>query len=802
MNKLFSIGFWSATARFILRNRTFILIGIVLFTMFMAMQWKHMRFTYTEANLLPDDHEINQEYNAFLDQFGEEGNLIVYGVKDSMLFTPENFKAWNDLSKSFQEAPEVDVSLSLGDIQKLEKRKDSASFVMVPLVQDSVFTKESLSKLQYELFTKLPFYKGLVYSPDKQSVRTALYLKKDIVNTPVRKAFIEEQVIPKIKAFENQTGIKVHTSGMPYIRTLNSQNIVDEIGVFIGAALGITSLIFFLFFRSFRATFISMVTVIIGVMWSFGVLGLLHYEITVLTALIPPLIIVIGIPNCIFLINKYQQEIKQHGNQAKSLQRVIAKVGNATLMTNVTTASGFATFILTNSQLLKEFGIVASINIIAIFLLSLFIIPIIYSYMAVPKDKHLKHLNREWINRFVDWMENMVRKRRIAIYLVSVTVLCLSIIGIYNIKISGSMIEDMPKKTAFFKDIRFFEKEFEGIMPLEILVDTKRKKGVMKLATLKRMNELQEYIEEFPEFSDPLSVVALVKYSKQAYYNGNPEYYQLPNSQERSFILSYAKSSAGSTNLLKSYVDTTGQFARITTFMKDTGTERFDRIEEDLKAKAAKIFPEERYNVSFTGKALVFQKGTKYLVNNLIISLSLAIFLIALFMAWMFRSFRMILVSLLPNLLPLIITAGLMGFLGVPIKPSTILVFSIAFGISVDDTIHFLAKYRQELIANNWKIKKSVYAALQETGVSMFYTSIVLFFGFSVFTISSFGGTVALGALVSVTLVFAMLANLMLLPSLLLSLEKSIANKETLRKPSLRILPENMEEEEEISEEI
>ena len=534
-----------------------------------------------------------------------------------------------------------------------------------------------------------------------------------------------------------------------------------------------------------------MITVIIGVMWAFGILGLLHYEITVLTALIPPLIIVIGIPNCIFLINKYQQEIKQHGNQAKSLQRVISKVGNATLMTNVTTASGFATFILTNSQLLKEFGIVASINIIAIFLLSLFIIPIMYSYMAVPKNKHLKHLNKRWINAFVDWMEKTVREHSISIYICAILLLCLSIIGIYNIKISGSIIEDMPKKTSFYKDIKFFEQEFEGIMPLEILVDTKREKGVMKLATLKRIDELQEYIEEIPEFSKPLSIVELVKYSKQAYYNDNPEYYQLPNSQEQTFLLSYAKSSASSANLLKSYVDTTGQYARITTFMKDTETERFDRIEEDLLTKIDKIFPENRYSVSLTGKALVFQKGTKYLVTNLIISLSLAILLIALFMAWMFRSFRMILVSLIPNLLPLIITAGLMGFLGVPIKPSTILVFSIAFGISVDDTIHFLAKYRQELTANNWQIKKSVYAALRETGLSMFYTSIVLFFGFSVFTISSFGGTVALGALVSITLLFAMLANLLLLPALLLSLERSIANKKTLKKPSLEIIPTN-----------
>ena len=757
-----------------------------------------MRFTYTEANMLPDDHQVNTAYNTFLDTFGEEGNLIIYGVKDSLLFSPSNFSAWNVLSKELGQAPEVDLTLSIGDLQKLKKRTDSIGFEMVPLVRDSILSEKQLKKLQYELFEKLPFYNGLVYSPDKKSVRTAVYLKKDIVNTPARKIFIEQVLIPKIAAFEKQTGMKVYTSGMPYIRTLNSQNIIDEIGMFIGAAVIVTSIIFFFFFRSYRATFISMITVIIGVLWAFGILGLLKYEITVLTALIPPLIIVIGIPNCIFLINKYHQEIKQHGNQAKSLQRVIAKVGNATLMTNVTTASGFATFILTNSQLLKEFGIVASICIIAIFLLCLLIIPIVYSFMAVPKNKHLNHLNKRWINRFVDWMENKVRHNRIAIYMISIGLLCVSIIGIYNIKISGSLVEDMPKKTEFFKSIRFFEKEYKGIMPLEILVDTKRKKGVMKLATLKRMNELQEYIEEFPEFSQSLSVVDLVKYSKQAYYNGNPEYYQLPNSQERSFILSYAKSSTKDTNLLKSYVDSTGQFARITTFMKDIGTERFDRIEEDLKAKALKIFPQERYNVSFTGKALLFQKGTKYLVKNLIISLSLAILLIALFMAWMFRSFRMILVSLIPNLLPLIITAGLMGFLGVPIKPSTILVFSIAFGISVDDTIHFLAKYRQELIANNWKIKKSVYAALRETGVSMFYTSIVLFFGFSVFTISSFGGTVALGALVSVTLVFAMLANLMLLPSLLLSLEKSIANKQTLKKPALGILPENMEEEQEL----
>jgi predicted RND superfamily exporter protein len=570
---------------------------------------------------------------------------------------------------------------------------------------------------------------------------------------------------------------------------MNSQNIIDEIGMFVGLALLITSLIFWLFFRSYRATFITMLVVSIGVVWALGFIGWFEYEISILMALIPPLIIVIGVPNAIFLINKYQQEVKKHGNQAKSLQRVISKIGNATLMTNITTASGFATFIFTNSQLLNEFGIIASINILAIFILSLLIIPIIYSFMHKPKEKHLEHLERKWIYAIVNWMERTVRHQRIAIYISTVCIIVVSIIGVYMIRVSGSLIEDMPKGKEFYKDILFFEQEFGGIMPLEILIDTKRKKGVMNLATLKRMNKLEEEIDEIPELSKSISILNMVKYSKQAFYNGNPKYYQLPTEQEKNFILAYTNNSDGNSDMLKNFVDSTGQYARITTFMKDIGTDKMENIEQRIQDKVANVFPEDRYEVSLTGKALVFLKGTNYLVKNLVISLSLAIFLISVFMAFMFRSYKMIIISLVPNILPLLITAGLMGYLGVPIKPSTILVFSIAFGISVDDTIHFLAKYRQELIFHKWNVRKSVYSALRETGVSMFYTSIVLFFGFLVFTVSSFGGTKALGGLVSVTLLFAMVSNLLLLPSLLLSLESRIANKKTLKKPAISIIP-------------
>ncbi|WP_420402108.1 efflux RND transporter permease subunit [Flagellimonas sp.] len=783
-------GFWPTVARLILRNRILILLGVAAFTVFLAMQWKNMQFSNTEANILPDDHPATVQYNAFKSIFGEEGNAIVLAIRDSALFTPSNFNRWNKLSKQLDAFPEIDYVISTDNLKVLKKDNEQQVFVMEPLIQEVPQTEEEINAIRTHLFKELPFYDNLIYNAESETIQTIIYLDKDIMNTAVRNEFILNDLGDLVKIFEEETNLDVRVSGMPYIRTWNTKSIVDEIGIFIVAALLVTSLIFFFFFRSFRATFISMFVVIIGVMWAFGILGLFQYEITILTALIPPLIIVIGIPNCIFLINKYQQEVKKHGNQALSLQRVISKIGNATLMTNITTASGFATFIILDSDLLKEFGIVASINIVGIFILSLLIIPILYSFMPLPKTKHLKHLNKKWIDMFVNWMEHIVRNHRIGVYITSVIVLVLSIIGIYQIEITGSRIEDLPKNTHYFKDIRFFEEEFDGIMPMEIVVDTKRKNGVTKPATLRRMDQLGTVIEEIPELSKPVSVVNLVKYSKQAFYNGIPKYYQLPTSQENTFIMDVVRKSSSDGDLLESFVDSTGQTARLTTYMRDVKIDRMEEIEKDVQESITKFFPSERFNVYMTGKALLFLKGTRYLVKNLLLSLALAIGLISLFMAYLFRSFRMIVISLVPNLLPLVITAGVMGYLGVPIKPSTILVFSIAFGISVDDTIHFLAKYRQELATHKWHIKRSVYAALRETGVSMFYTSIVLFFGFSVFIISSFGGTKALGGLVSATLLFAMLANLILLPSLLLSLERSIANKQVLKKPQIDILPQ------------
>ena len=790
MRKLLN-NFWIFVARLVLRNR-YLFIGLFVgITIFLAFQWKSIRMTYSEANMLPEDHPISKEYEQFLKLFGEEGNLVVIGVESQGVRTPEQLNSWNALAQDLQKYPQVEGVLSLNTIKELVKDTLEERFITRDFFPKKIASQQELDSLTHELFEQTPVYEGLLYNKSHTTLRMAVSLRKDIINTAIRKDFILHDLKPLIEKYESQMQTPLYVSGMPYIRTLSTEVITGEIGLFIVGALLATCLVLLFFFKSFRAMFISMCSVLIGVMWAFGFLGLFHYEITILTAVIPPLVIVIGIPNCIFLINRYQQEIHKHRYKAMALQRVITKVGNVTLLTNLTTAAGFATFIITESKILKEFGIVSSISILCLYVISLCLIPIIYSFMPLPKERHLKHLSKQWLGGLLGAIERIVKKHRFATFSVAVALLVASIIGIYRMHISGSIIEDMPKSETFYDDILFFEKEFGGIMPLEITVDTGRKNGVMRPATLESMAKLEEYLEDIPEISQPLSVVKLVKYARQAFYNGKAEYFDLPTSQERTFLLSYIKNSNGKADMLRSLVDSTGQTARITVFMKDIGTEKMHHIEEAIAKQTQKLFPEDQYKVRLTGKAYMFTKGTDYLVGNLIQSLLLTIGIIALMMFYMFRSVKMVIISLIPNMLPLLITAGVMGYSGIPLKPSTILVFGIAFGISIDDTIHFLAKYRQELVQNHWKVKRSVYAALRETGISMFYTSIVLFFGFSIFTLSSFGGTKALGGLISTTLLFAMASNLILLPSLLIALERSIANKKTLIEPHIDVLGED-----------
>ena len=607
---------WDIFARLILRNRIFFLVFIFISTLILSTQWKNLKFSYSEANLMPKDHPFNLAYDNFVNVFGEEGNLLIIAVNDSSLFKKNNFNSWIKLSQSFKNKKEINNVIHVGNIPVISKDKIKKEFTVDSILNNSFISDYKVEEFKNTIFQDFPFYENILFNKKSETIQTAIYLDKKIVNNIERIEFINEDFVPLIEKFEKETNLDVKISGMPYIRTMNAQNIMDEIGKFVVIAIIVTIFIFFFFFRSYRATLITLSVVVTGVMWALGILGFLEFEITVLTALIPPLIIVIGVPNCIFLINKYQHEVKKHGNQARSLQRVISKIGNATLMTNITTACGFATFILTDSQILKEFGTVASINIMVIFILSILLIPIIYSFLPLPEKKHLNHLNNDWLNTFVGFLSNTVKKKRIPVFIISILCLCISIVGINKIEISGNLIEDMPKKSGFVKDIKFFEKEFKGILPLEIMIDSRRKNGMMRLGNIKRMNDFHEHILRIPELSSPISIVNLSKYIKQSFYNGNPKYFQLPSSQENTFISTYVKNSDLKIGENNSYIDKNGQIARITTMIGEIDTERMEGIEASLIKGIELYFPSERFDVTLTGKTLGYLKGTKFLIKN------------------------------------------------------------------------------------------------------------------------------------------------------------------------------------------
>lgn len=780
---------WTGIARIILKNRILILIILFLLTLFMGYNARHIQMSYQYAPLLPEDDPAYQEYESFVKSFGNEGNILVIGVKDDDFFTVSHFNNWNRFSDELKNIHGVKSVFSATQAYRLLKNKKEKKFVVMPVFPDKVKYQTDLDSLKRSFFD-LPFYRNIIYNPNTDVYMMAVTLEDKIFHSPERVQLIKD-IVKAGDEYEHYTGNKLHYSGLPYIRIVTAEMIKKELNMFIFLALGVTALIIFLFFRSFKVVMASMLVVGTAVIWALGIQALFGYKVTILTGMIPPLIIVIGIPNTVFLINKYHQEYRNHSNKIKALQRVIRKIGNATFLTNLTTASGFGTFIFTSSRILVEFGVVAAINIIIVFFLSILLIPIIFSFLKGPQERHIKHLDSKVMTSIVNRLVKISLYHRTSVYVITGVILFLGVIGVTKIKTTGFMLDDIPHDNPLYIDLNFFENNFHGMMPLEIVIDTKKPNGAIQASSLRKMDKLQKELAHYPEISSPLSLVEVVKFARQAFYNGKEKYYGVPGNQERNFILSYVgKMKGNNSDIVSSFVDSLKERTRLSYRMEDIGSTKMKELHSNIKATIDSVFTPHKYSTSVTGSSVVFFKGTDYLIRNLFTSLLLAILLIASFMAWMFSSKRMVIVSLIPNLIPLIMTAALMGYFDISIKPSTILVFSIAFGISVDDTIHFLAKYRLELKDTNWSIRAAVVLALRETGVSMIYTSIILFFGFGVFSVSEFGGTVALGILVAITLLFAMFSNLILLPSLLLTLEKIITNR-SFKEPLLQIYDED-----------
>jgi len=780
-------------SRFILRNRLLLMIIIGVITVFMGYMATKIQLSYDFARILPESDPDFKAYESFKKKFGEDGSVMVLGVEDKNFYELAKFRDWYTLGNEIKALDGIEAVVSVARLYSVQRNDSLQKFDVVPIVSKTPSSQAEIDSI-HAAIDNLPFYKDFIQNSETGATLMAITFDRSKLNTKNRIAIVR-QIKERAEAFGEKYKLTVHLSGLPYIRTAITSKIVDEMKMFMVLAVLVTAIVLFVFFRTFQVLFFSMIVVGVGVVWSVGTIALLGYKITILSGLIPPLIIVIGIPNSILLLNKYQVEYSRHFSQAKALARMVQRIGFTTFLANLTTAIGFFVFYFTHSSLLMEFGLVAAINVMSTWLISLFLIPIVFSYLAPPDVKHLKHLNAPRLNNVLDRVENWVYHHPKTIYLTVSIIVVISLIGITKISTNGFVVDDLPKKDPVYVDMKFFESNFKGVLPLEFSINTREEGGALNQVTLQKINRLQKMLVQYPIMSKPLSVVDGIKFSYQAYNDNNPRFYVLPGALQLAEMSSFVGDMKGRGNMFKSFIDSSRQFTRVSVQMADIGSLKMETLMNELRPRVDSIFPADKYETTITGNSLIFLKGNNYMFKNLMESILLAIVLISIIMVTLFMSVRMILISILPSIIPLIITAGLMGYFGISLKPSTILIFSIAFGMASDQTIYFLTKYRHEMRANPvMSISNAVTITIRETGVSMMYTAVILFFGFFIFSASSFGGTAALGKLLSVTLLVSMIANIILLPTFLLSLERRLTTKAFLSEP----LFETHEEEEDI----
>jgi predicted RND superfamily exporter protein len=794
---------WSKLSRFILKSRLLLLLILAAITAFMGYHAQFVKPSFNLANIVPDDDPEMIHFKEFKRMFGEDGNTMAIGLKDSSIYEKTNFRKLSYLTSELEKINGVSHVMGLTNLEMLVKAtvkkngKDEKGFKLEKIFKTPPETNAELDSLLGEA-VKLLVYSGLIINATNGANMILVSIDKDVMNSKIRNDVISD-ILLATEAFQKDTNIVLHHAGLPYVRFTNTVKIKDELEFFLMLSLIVTGLILFLFFRSWQAVLFPLIIIGIVVVWVMGMLSLFGYEITILTALIPPIIVVIGIPNSVYMLNKYHQEYTTHGDKKKALGRIIRRIGIVTLITNFTTAVGFLVLGFTDIVILREFGIVAGLNIFSTFIVSIIMIPVVFSYLPAPSSKHTKHLQFKPLDKVLTAFDLIVHRRKSIIFFTAAVISVVSIIGVSKIEAVSFMVDDLPEDSPLKQDLYFFEKHFSGVMPLEIIIDTGTKKGVRNLKNLKKINELEMFLDSLDHISQPISVVSFIKGTRQAYYNNNPKFFDLPDRRDMAFVFKYLSEESDESGIAKSFVDSTGQIVRVSLKIADIGSKRMDSLVNDIiKPRVEEIFKDSKLQAQVTGTTLLFIKGNKFLIDNLLTSMAIAFFIIAIIMAVLFRNFKMIVISLVPNIIPLLITGGLMGFAGIPLKPSTALIFSIAFGISVDDSIHFLAKYRQELYLNKFFVPVAVSKSLRETGASMIYTSIILFFGFVIFVASEFGGTVALGALTSITLLMAMFTNLIVLPALLLRFDTGKRNNQN--HPLIETFPEfyNEHEDEEI----
>lgn len=758
---------WRYIANFILQNRVPLLLLVLVSTIFMAYMGRNAEIDYQFAPIIPKEDPRYIENQEFRKRFGEDANLVIVGLQSDSFFGQQQFTDWYEMGNRIQAIEGVAGVVSPAHASILVKDTLNKRFEVKEILSEAPQSQAEIDSLQ-ELLFNLPFYEGLLYTDSKDFFLMGITIADDFLNIKGRNDLMRA-ILAETKVFEEAHEAKLRYSGLPYMRNFTTTVVQAEMKMFLIFSVLIAILIIWFLFRSVRIVGISLFLMASGIVWVLGWIGVFGLKINILTGLIPPLIVVISVPNCVYMVNRYFWELEEHGDKNRALRSMTRRIGQVVFYANLTTAIGFSVFAFIESQMLKEFGWVAGLSIAVLYLMTMIILPSLLSMMPLPKQRYKDNKANQLATRLLENLSNWIYTHRKGIRWAGLLILGFSLLMITQLKEKSYIFDVLSEDSEEYQDYKFFEENLGGVLPLELVVDGKQKNSMTKGINLKRLERVERIFQKDSIFSKPLSVADGFKLVTQAFYNNNPKYYRLPSNLDKNFVLAYLAKTRGGAgkNLIESVTDSTRQYARISVQMRDIGSHKMQPVLDTLKSKVEKILPKDKFNVSYTGTSVVALAGFNYLIKGLINSVLIAFLLISLVIAFLFRSTKMLIIALIPNIIPLLFTAAMMAVMGISLNPSTVLIFSIAFGISVDFTIHFLAKYRLELGYFDQNVVKAVVASIKETGLSMLYTAFILFFGFVIFTGSDFKGTFYLGLLTSMTIVIAIFANLVLLPTIL-----------------------------------
>ncbi|MEM9722362.1 MAG: MMPL family transporter [Bacteroidota bacterium] len=750
---------------FILKNRRYLFIAICLLTLFMVYGLSFLRIDFSFDSFYPKEDPEYKYYEAYQELFSEEQNFVIQIAVESPhkdVFNRSFVQRIDSMFDAMEQLSGVDSMFSATNANYVRKR--GLGFSQKPYFEYD--TEEALKKSQKRILKDSTLL-GFLVTNDLKHLCGFIIITPELFDAPERDVLHDELV-----DMLDKSGFEYVITGIPVIRTRYTQKLAQELIMFVSISVVLIVLVLFLMYRNLWGIIIPVLVILSSLLWITGTMGWGGQPINLINNLLIPIIFVVGMSDVIHLITKYLDEMNGGISQEEAMKRTLDEIGLATFLTSVTTAIGFASLMVSRIPPIREFGFYASIGVLFTYVISIVILP--NAIMRLPADRFLRAKSLEnhpiW-HRLLSWVYGITTRKPKWVLTISALIIASCLALTTQISLDTYLLEDIGRRDPIRKSMEFFEAQSAGLRPFEMAIEVEEGKNIADLAVLKEMEKIQNFLQQEGYFSPFLSPVSLFSQAN-SFYNGNlKRYRRLPSDQGTvDEILSFIQLNDNS-NLLHKVMNQEKGIARMSARMPDVGTGKFSDLTERLDTFIASSCDTTLFSYHITGHAYLTDGNLLYLRRSLLGGLGIAFIVIGIIMGLLFKSWRMLLISMVPNIIPLIITGGIMGLMGIKLTASTAIVFVISFGIAVDDTIHFLTRYKLER-----NLGKSQSEAIRETilgtGKAVIITSLVLMSGFVLLLASDFGGTFNTGLFTALTIIFAMLADLFLLPIFIALIDK------------------------------